>query len=374
LELKVSNYIVIPEATSADISEKRIIYSTRTSMGVMLTTYVVNLLCERQFQQLPNNIFNILMFHEIIVPEDEDELSDMVRRKVLHNETHGLQQSLLAESRYMNESGYREELQSKLHHASRDKITIVIDDRFKKEFFIQAEKSRSCLREIVTPIEPASALVVISNDVSTLVLPEWISSATVVWDINLMMDWRKGLDAFRLNISKGERSIPVTLHILFDEAILTTTESFSSMTSPVGISNLCIICGIRRQRHHSFDQWKMYEQQLIQRLKENKISLNLLPEPQTRYHVNGKQNGHKLHLENCDLILFDDDYEIMARPFFGEPWAQQLMERNTSCSRCQFLPMCGGNPHHIENVNEECPEFITAFSDRISLKYKLFHL
>jgi hypothetical protein len=343
-------------------------------MGVMLTTYVVNLLRDRQFQQLPNNIFNILMFHEIIVPEDEDELSDIVRRKVLQNNTPEFQQSLFIESKHLDESDYLEELKSKFHHAFRDEITIVIDDRFKKDFFIQAEKTRSYLGEIIAQPEPASTLAVITTDISTLVLPEWISSATVVWDTNVMMDWTKSLDAFRLNISKGERSFPVKLHILFDEEILTTTERFSSMTSSISSRNLTIVCGVRRREHHSFDQWKMYEQQLIQRLKENKISLNLLPEPQTRYHLNGNQNGHKLHLENGDLILFDDDYEIMARPHLGEPWAQQLMEKNTSCSRCQFLPMCGGNPHHVENLNEECPEFITAFSDRISLKYKLFHL
>src|SRR5690606_17655989 len=57
------------------------LFSTRKGMGITVTNYLLNILEAGQFESIPDHMFNILMYHEIIVPADENEFEEIVQRK-----------------------------------------------------------------------------------------------------------------------------------------------------------------------------------------------------------------------------------------------------------------------------------------------------
>ncbi|UOQ72924.1 hypothetical protein [Hymenobacter cellulosilyticus] len=52
-------------------------------MGITISNYVWSLIEAGNFTAIPDNLFNVLMYHELIVPADEDELEEVITRNQL---------------------------------------------------------------------------------------------------------------------------------------------------------------------------------------------------------------------------------------------------------------------------------------------------
>jgi|GEM_PF-4384695 len=71
MHFKLSRYVLIfdPLYQKDDIRTERIVYSTRTGKRIKISNYAVSLISNREFLEIPDRLFTILMYHEIIVPE-----------------------------------------------------------------------------------------------------------------------------------------------------------------------------------------------------------------------------------------------------------------------------------------------------------------
>src|SRR5438045_2613542 len=84
MDFKMSTYVISSALESGDRPGSQVlIYSTRTGTALKITKYVLALLHAGAFAQLPDKLFIVLMYNEIIVPGQENELATIVRRKVL---------------------------------------------------------------------------------------------------------------------------------------------------------------------------------------------------------------------------------------------------------------------------------------------------
>lgn len=62
---------------------KRVIFSGRRGMGIIVTDYAVQLLMASHYTAMPDGLFSNLVYYELIVPEDEDELQEIVTINLL---------------------------------------------------------------------------------------------------------------------------------------------------------------------------------------------------------------------------------------------------------------------------------------------------
>lgn len=81
MNFKLSAYaFILPVSDGTEgPTAKRVIYSARRGMGITISDYALQLIIAGNYQAIPDGLFSTLVHYELIIPEDEDELKEIVR-------------------------------------------------------------------------------------------------------------------------------------------------------------------------------------------------------------------------------------------------------------------------------------------------------
>lgn len=375
--------------------DKVVLYSLRKSMGVTITKFAKDLLVNGEYTQLPDNLFNIFMYHELVVPEQEDERGELLHQLLLRSED--IKQSEITcllplteypETRVKN---IQEEVSRKFIGAKRyinKKINLHLHHDTLMEAVEPSVQVSSEIEEMGLPayIGVNKRLISFGLGGSAQDLLAQLTSSNIYYnDIKLIL--RGGqeninstslfdqLDQLRILLSQSLSDVvgrwEVVL-VLSASQISNLHEYTDLLQTVAGKATMSMVIDHRISAEHH-QQYILEERSLLQKLDELSIGFNMIPAPSQR--VNEGLSGEQLLLRINDPILHidlgKDGWEISERPLSDKEWVSKIEKEESPCASCKFLFVCGGNHHKHALHDNNCPSFIHEFHNKALLKYTL---
>jgi hypothetical protein len=392
MKFKLSKYIIISESLDNRNSPQslRMIFSTRKGMGVTVTNYVLDILRAETFDVLPDQLFNILMFHEIVIPQEENELEETITRKLcIADDTRKQELWISINTADVLMPGFQDRLQEMIRHrlapCNNDdlykvlKITVLnissvqhlaslpaIDDSLKKllppgELEIDYELWSAG----GYPVFENFALIEGVAGVKKIVAPACIRNGDYAEAVSTLQSI--GTCA----ASPGFKELKVEVHVMTDHVNSPAPAKYIGLLRSLkSLANVTVHFYFEGDDETSAGREKEY----IRLLHGEQLYFNLLPGvPFTYAHT--RWVSQKLLPAEAGSFLTDhqlsmDSGNILARSLYDRTMADLLLKHEIPCSSCIYLPMCGGCTEQSSG-SHTCPSFIRNFSEKIMLKYGL---
>lgn len=347
MDLKLSKYLVISDLMSDPTTGEvyQILYSTRRGMGIKLTEQGSAFVLTKRFDLLPDRLFTILMYHEIVVPEDEDELQEVIATKKLlrQDRLEKLQESVLTQKEevaaWVTESQSKNPVDHVVHLVCvslmqameiRDQIENTLPNEWRKQMSYAIHIAALASRELedCLPLSP--------DRIESLHI-------TIKPENRLVIQYL--LDGLQ---ERQDLSLPIHLHLQegqYDEA------TFADLDRLMSHKEVALSVIPTEDNKANVLEW------VIERQHQSIV----LPQGNdSHYWQLGKDDPREVFAPSkSKAVGYDDEIE------------RALHEGKLSCCECTFLPLCGGNIQNRKGKEQSCPTFIKNFMGRTLAKYCL---
>ena len=403
---KLSNYIVISDSLdgSDSLQSERIVYSTRTGKGIKITNFVLELIMQGQYATIPDRLFTILMYHEIIVPAEENELDMIIKRKQLTSiDLANDNKCILVNSDCIEGSNVKDKIVREINFLldnSKDGkpidsigILIIINTSL-EEGFKCLDILRNTIQELrLSGIDIYYKLHISLKNISTI--SEFLPLKNPdLEEINLV--YRNDGSSSLLQYLKTIASlfkfheylslIPVNIYLnLGATSYMQLPDSLQALKALTAFRNLQLnVIPINNSPSES-EILEKVELKILKFLEVEKIRINFIPKIDSKYF---NEKAFKAFYKIADFTSFsragvvDDIYEINnfssyedtdmlggARVFYDKNYIDALLENKTKCSSCVYLPLCGGRINKSKKHDLDCPPFTKNFVDKFKYLY-----
>lgn len=353
MRLKLSKYLVVSDkfVKKGTSEEVRIMFSTRRGMGIQVTEAGYQVIITSAFEHLSDRLFTVLMYHEIIVPENENELEEIVANKVLRT----LDKKETEFCYTINSADQISQLKAKLQckqgsntlvELSTNSITSSMELKIQicSEILSESRKDLKFsigVRNLIAS-DFREGMPLVTNDLTLL---------NVIYDEHFSLPFSKQLkdlqEAFRIR-SDVRLHINIGIH-----AALLNEDSIPILKQMTNLNyiKLFLVPGSTQS-----------ERQLLKKMADNELRISVLPDATvSTYWTSAK--GEKSHLFFAPTDSKRKDYDRQM--------AKELQNGTLKCEDCIYLPMCGGHKKMTLNSDLKCPDFTKWFSERIFAKYSL---
>jgi hypothetical protein len=378
MEFKTSQYILISDPLSGqadDLTSKRMIFSTRKGMGVTVSNYLLQLLESRQFELIPDAMFNILLFHEIIIAADEDELTEIVMGKRM----------IVKSDEITVGVGFRE----KSFSEKLDKATSLFDKmrsdlkliklEVNVESFLQINPIVNALNEaagsnIAANVEiQASVICLFSADIydsdlktGRIKLTEFHLLVTDLQRSQAVCEWASAFVARPENsgvklhidiIFKGNDIADHHAHLLMINALQGIEVKFCYAGNDEGLN-------------------ASDEKNILRSLSSIALPYDLIPPVSRTFYSPipaSKFVGDDYQMDKtmASINMVGDEKGYFMKRYYDDEIVSELLRRDTACSNCVYMPLCGGRLNKSQEHALDCPGFISNFIEKARLKYKI---
>jgi hypothetical protein len=414
MEIKLSKYIVISEALGApdDPRTERIIFSTRTAKGIKVTNFAIDLIQSGRFDLLPDRLFTIFMYHEIIIPACEDETETVIQRKLLTSkDIAAAVVSVLIDAAKEPVTGFSERLSRQLEALTAERmltagfspltvqISLLINDY--DHGFTLLEQIQSLLKTAAWGQAADTDLQLIIDNRQLSRLAEYIplnntgfNRINFLYDDSLTAD-ADSLAAYLVQLAGEMQQGPALakipaglwLHLHPGQSVNVTLyiNVFKRLAANRNLKiHICFASGGDIAAEKKLQQ---QEFEFIQTLSRNGIQVHFLPIPDNRYraenHItppykapaNGILNISNIAPKENNLFageLFTSlpgvkDNEL--RLFYSGEFAGIIRSGSSMCTSCVYLPLCGGRVNKLPGTTEGCPSFTRNFIKKVQYMY-----
>lgn len=410
MKIKFSKYVVIsgPLDDADDIKTERIVFSTRTGKGIKITNYVISLIQAGEFSAIPDRLFTILMYHELIIPADEDELDIVLKRKTL------TAVDILKKGTSLLVTGapppggvtFSSLLQQQLNSAAKNneglplRIFFHIASIKKMSDRIEQVRNMVAADPALSNTEVKYELVITDEQVQDLLdfLPlrnPYFSKLRCSFAAPGKAGANKLLNEYVdrltnvLKVNQAIREVPVQCSLLLTEASLSPEmPDMKKLAGLTACSNLNLSVHIPGTAlKNKAVKLEKLESELLFQLSANRIRADFRPVPDCKYHaaLTWKEIGSELDTPLLTLPAkyiqdletgFEDFYlagrqelEPVMGKFYDAEFAAKIMGNGLPCSTCIFLPMCGGRADKERGTDTDCPVFIRNFMPKVKYMY-----
>lgn len=364
MNFKLSNYVVIsdPIGPAHELTAKRLLFSTRKGMGITVTNYLLSLLQAGQFESIPDHMFNILMYHEIIVPADENEFDEIVQRKI-----------------------------SSALDARLSEVTITIDqdthwnngiiDRINNRIAASLSSAESKTQNFQLHLDinaPTFAAMASLYDRANGFLknrkfPVRVKSDCTLQCLYTIGDKIQPIHEDAIGITSLKLSVDLSHQSLTQGSVQDLNSLFlqlhendikTSVTLLLNTSALQLLQGVRDMLDS------------FMRSRKNSVEIRLTDksedteEEKTLITHLSQLNLHLDFFPAIDSMYFGETGSLRTpREYYDEPIVNALTQGSSRCASCIYLPMCGGKLHKHPHRDDDCPAFVQNFMDKARLKY-----
>jgi hypothetical protein len=408
MNFKVSNYIITSDSLDGteSLQSEKIVYSTRTGKGIKITNYVLELLKLGQYTSIPDRLFTILMYHEVIVPELEDELETIVQRKLLTSiDVSKNSQCILVNSDLVKENTFKnkiiDEINSLLHiHIGKNidstTVLITIDKGIEKGF-----RLLDFIRTVVQEnefhnIDFSYKLHISAIDISSI--SEFLPlNNPGIERINFVHKGDNGSSfnqyiksiAKLLRFHKYLSLVPIDIYIVFTEvsAYSNLLESIEQLKTLGDFENVNLHIVSFPKISSELKSFEQKESQLLENIAKDKIRMSFMPIIDSKYF---DEKLFKRTFERIDVVSFarlgisDDNFEFSnlsfakgsdvlagGRVFYNSVYVDSLLKDKPKCISCVYLPLCGGRIKKNKTNDLDCPPFTRNFIQKIKNLYSI---
>ena len=371
MKCKLSKYVLVSEPLDgqADLRSERIMYSTRTGKGIKVTNYVVSLLQQEDYDDIPDRLYTILMYHEIIIPDDENELDMVVHRKQLtsvdeqsrrHNLwVHDQEETTSAIKNWFPKADVRRELVLNIEVADAQRgmrhLTLMLDRLDLPDvgaFEIDINLSITTLQvgalvEHLPLNHPPFQRVSFHFKADGQLLPGYLTAL-----ISLLRQ------------VKYLRSMPVAVELwpdnLSSEHLAGVTRQLSELTTVFGVQLFIELLPAAGNTNQEL-QW-------IIALQRAGVKAIFIPVADQHYFTMATTPITLIEYREESQFRFGE-MEARERRFYSAEFSRKIVEGHIICSSCVYLPLCGGSPEKMAN-DQRCPSFTHNFMKKIEYMYQ----
>ncbi|CAL1517706.1 hypothetical protein [Chitinophaga sp. MM2321] len=373
MQFKLSKYVYIspPIDGKEEPSAKRMLYSLRKGMGVTVTGYALQLVREGNFAAIPDGLFSTLMYHDLILPADEEELEEIV-----------IKNQLAAADMRANEYSVRltceadivpllpvlqirEWLQAATPPAIKKKqLRITLEARNLEAAGGQVEAVHDQVDKagLLASCQPVFQLE--SGTCTNWDYPEQILSATTIKLDHIILQpevIREAHTAIRMHdmlLALEEKLISGSLLAAVNFHITVTVTSeyetllpllMKSLTALRRYRQVTLLVQLSQEEQESTGTFFLKEKELLKYLDAQGLFLNLLPVKLPCEYRKGDNGTHH----------------------YDPGMVASLLTGKSFCATCSYLPLCGGEIDKQEGYNDNCPAFIHNFPEKVYLKYNI---
>lgn len=371
MKCKLSKYIQLSEPLDDknDLRSERIIYSTRTGKGIKVTNYVVALLENEEYDDIPDRLYTILMYHEIIIPADENELDLVIQRKYLTSVDEQLRRH-----------------------------NIWVHDREETAFFIESWFPKAeARRELIVSIEVADAqrgirhltimldrlsspdvgahaidvdLIITTLQVGALVEhlplnypPFQRVSFHFKADGRLLPDYLTALIRLLRRV-EYLRFMPVAVEL---RPVNLSSEEFTKVTRQ--LSELATIPNVQLFIELLTAAGNTNQELLwIIALQQAGVDAKFIPAVDQHFFIIAPTATDPIEYRDESQRRIEET-AAKERCFYSAEFSKKIAEGHLICSRCVYLPLCGGSPEKMES-DQLCPSFTHNFMKKVEYMYQ----
>ncbi len=388
MHFKLSRYVIISDpiegGSAADLSAKRMIFSTRKGMGIVVTNYLVSILNQSDFELIPDHMFNILMYHEILVPEEEEEFESLLTQKnCIAQDTKCLEiiikiagdqdlndivvkklnDLLVTDSEYLKNNNHR--IIIDIDAPDIEELTahyLLVDNLLAEHNFLQrlniecVLKCRSIGKNYNFSVSEKKLAI---SSLHLLVDQNDVSPISVQYLDTILGNLNDAQANIYLIIKEGQLDSINQLNNIFEYLSL-RKKTIRTIVLPFGLSREDI-----------------GQKSILKHLSKEKYNFDFLPLPGSNYYSNKTDNQVYPTGATFEFInqWFKDEEVAQKKilPLFTNSYDADITDilRNKviKCNNCVYWPMCGGHINKNNYDDNDCPEFVTNFLDKAKLKY-----
>ncbi|WP_100338046.1 hypothetical protein [Hymenobacter chitinivorans] len=359
-------------------------------MGITISNYVWSLIQAGNFTAIPDNLFNVLMYHELIVPEDEDELEEVItRNQLMALDTSGAELSVYLGSAAVLDAQLQQTLADLLDQhgaASKKKLVLIVAGTSVAAGVQRIHWLSAFLDHVPLVAKLAKEFQLVSLGAGNAapaptfagVLKARITKVSVVLPVEqarvpLVFQELRALQA----PMAGQPTAPVAIHLLTTSAstkVVEIVNEFQQLKHALGADLFVQLLPAAATKTEAAAQEELA---WLNEVGAHKVCLNLLPAPTNTYfhtgqfyHARAETPAAVLKLDHAPLEL-DTAENLAARRFYDEHISGLLRAHQIRCSACIYLPMCGGRPDKSQAHDQDCPAFVQNFMKKVELKYNL---
>jgi hypothetical protein len=383
MSFKLSKYITVSDPLDQEDTPKslRMIFSTRKGMGITLTNYVWTMVAAGNFDMLPDHLFNILMFHEMIIPADEDELEEIIVRKLCmagdarHQEVDVcIDVTLTTDSAFADTfNGLLQGLVDTRDQAFRKTLKVTVPDAGRGN----ALRVAQFVDEIVDAHCPGDMIDVqyclVFDDAPSIqeaqlyetILPQ---VARVVFAFDHIASIQSATQA--LIQTREVIGQPAWQTIVTDVRVPWMDDASILRALAAPLKALALHKNARIYPTVE-DDGAGTEDALLQYLRRLELHLNLLPGTSCTYLKRsdaGIASGVQEYAGEDLLFSPSNARARMDRRLYDNAIVEQLRAHAIACATCTYLPMCGGQVDKRPG-DDSCPVFVHNFGEKVRLKY-----
>jgi hypothetical protein len=401
MNFKLSNYIVTSDSLDGtnNLQSEKIVYSTRTGKGIKITNYVLELLKLGQYTSIPDRLFTILMYHEVIVPELENELETIIQRKILTSIALSKNsQCILVNSNLIKENTFENKITDEIIFLlnaqigkSIDSITVLItiDNSIERGFRFLELVRTVARKEEFCDIDFSYKLNISNVDISSIseFLPlnnPGIESINFVYkssDSLSLSQYIKSIEKL-LRFHKYLSLVPINVNLVFTEVLVYSNllESIDKLRVFSDFKNVNLNVIPYPKNSSELKSFEKKESQLLEYIEKEKIRISFVPVIDSKYF---DEKLFRKTFERIDVVslarlgIFDDNFELSydgligAKVFYNKEYINSLFENKPKCISCIYLPLCGGKINKNKANDLDCPPFTRNFIPKIKNLYSI---
>jgi hypothetical protein len=383
MDFKKSNYVVESPVPTIGGNSKKVMFSTRRGMGIMLSDHVTGLVNDGKFDEIPSNIFNILMFHELIVPKDEVEVNEIKNRNVLLNKDDELKRIKLVvdidrnKLDFPNVENIEQNLINGIDRGIKDFAICIVG---KNEDYLRESSLKNLKYSIEERNEKArckfTQVVIIGGNDTIDEFADIGESIVVIlrsFECKTEEQFNSKIDFIQHLSGRAKHYTSIEVWLIIDGLSLSfLSNELGTLNKLNSLSNV----RVKLSTHTILSEEKTeILLKVLQALSEKQSHFNLLPDPTLSSRGLFERSNSLVSLEFCDIYFKGDYYSVKKRSPFSTDYIHLLSKSGSRCLECIYLPMCGGTIVAEEDKNANyCPEFIEHIDKRIKLKYGISDL
>ncbi|MBS1506536.1 MAG: hypothetical protein JSS79_07820 [Bacteroidetes bacterium] len=358
MNYKMSAYVVSSSAKNESApSDKRLLFSTRTGKGLIVSNFLIQKITNKDFSEIPMNVFLKLSSYEIIVHDDEDEFDIVLgRKKALYKDQADLNLSVnMNQIKPYDVQGEFDEL---LRAESYKSAHVNFDCNESSPRIIDLDLIQKILKESAS-IKKMKCSFSLECSIQYLSdITQWATENIVKLRINAKSNnldkVRESIDDLNSFLSLGKH---VLLNIILDELQSENVFDFLTDLSKKNKAKYSITFSSGKKLNKSV--YANLELQLLLHLKklgfDNTSIPNLLPGIQGTSNIGcGIATGYPI--KSLFMYEFSDE--------------SQLYKLNVPCASCSVFPLCGVRTELWAAFGDSlCPSFRHNLGDRVALAY-----
>lgn len=384
MKLKKSNYCIVSNSTGNNKTPQSeiFVFSTRTEKGLIITKQIFDLLQRGDFTSIPDKFFISLMYCEIIVPQEENELEIVISRKLLLN--------------------------------------VDADNRFRSVYFYpDQESAEKCIAKLneflnITPSEVANIVIVtsishnieggliaiglikqhVSKRISTdfkinyelnmftngiLGLLELLPLSNPGYDVinfifqseknHSLLEYLKQVVTF-IRLCSYSKQMKINLLLNLNDSQYFQIQDSIHLLKILSTENIKINLFVNYTNSISLSDFDEIELAIIKMIKANGIGIGFVPNGDSKSFYKGANN------QSFDLFYeysskTHDNFFGSGRTPYDEVISNSLINNEIECSTCVYLPICGGRIDKVRIDNKDCPTFTRNFVEKVKIQYKI---